>query len=95
MVLGTDTGNTFIFPGYALHEEMQLMELGGMDPLLIIKLGTLNAAKMMKVDDKLGSIEVGKIADLIVLNENPLASISNTLTIDRVVKNGKIQERIR
>ena len=94
MVLGTDTGNTFILPGYALHEEMQLMELGGMDPLLIIKLGTLNAAKMMKVEDKLGSIEVGKIADLIMLNENPLASISNTLTIDRVVKNGKIQERI-
>lgn len=95
MVLGTDTGNTFILPGYALHEEMQLMELGGMDPLLIIKLATLNAAKMMNVDDKLGSIEVGKMADLIVLNENPLSSISNSLTIDRVLKNGKIQERIR
>ncbi|MFS4467791.1 amidohydrolase family protein [Maribacter sp. 2210JD10-5] len=94
MVLGTDTGNDFILPGYSLHEEMQLLELGGMAPGKIIKMGTLNAAKMLKVENRLGSIEVGKLADMVLLDENPLESISNTLKINSVFKNGKAQIRI-
>lgn len=94
MVLGTDTGNTLILPGYSLHEEMQLMEMGGIPPLEIIKMGTLNAAKMMKTEQRLGSIETGKLADMILLNRNPLKSISNTLTIAMVMKNGRVQQRI-
>ncbi|MEP5613899.1 MAG: amidohydrolase family protein [Cyclobacteriaceae bacterium] len=94
MVLGTDTGNTFIFTGYSLHEEMQIMEMGGIEPLEIIKMGTLNAAKMMSAQDSLGSIESGKLADLILLNANPLAAIGNSLNINTVIKNGVIQSRI-
>lgn len=94
MVLGTDTGNDFNFPGYSLHEEMELLELGGMNPLEIIKMGTLNAAKMMHAQDSLGSIEVGKIANVVLLDENPLASISNTLKINTVIKNGVLQKRL-
>ncbi|RKN75951.1 amidohydrolase family protein [Ulvibacterium marinum] len=94
MVLGTDTGNDFILPGYSLHEEMQLLELGGMPTLDIIKMGTLNAAKMLEVEDRLGSIEEGKIADMVLLDGNPLESISNTLKINSVFKNGKAQTRI-
>jgi imidazolonepropionase-like amidohydrolase len=94
MVLGTDTGNRFIFPGYSMHEEMQLMELGGIDRLQIIKMGTQNAAKMLKVLDTHGTIEEGKFADMIVLEKNPLESIRNTLTIRTVFKNGKIQQRL-
>jgi imidazolonepropionase-like amidohydrolase len=94
MVLGTDTGNTFIFPGYSLHEEMQLMEMGGIEPLEIIKMGTHNAAKMLKVSDSLGTVEVDKIADFILLDKNPLVAIKNTLSIHTIVKNGKVQKRI-
>lgn len=94
MVLGSDTGNDFNFHGYSLHEEMQILELGGMKPLDIIKMGTLNAAKMMKSDDRLGSIEVGKLADMILLDKNPLESIGNCLSIHTVLKNGVIQRRI-
>ncbi|GJM35538.1 MAG: hypothetical protein DHS20C18_45390 [Saprospiraceae bacterium] len=94
MVLGTDTGNTYILHGHSLHEEMQLLEMGGMQPMDIIKMGTYNAAKMLNVLDKLGTIEVGKIADMILLNKNPLESISNTLSISTVINNGIIQERI-
>lgn len=94
MVLGTDTGNTFIFPGYSLHEEMQMMELGGIKPLQIIKMSTHNAAKMLKILDTHGTIEEGKFADLVVLDKNPLDSIMNTLSINIIVKNGKIQKRI-
>ncbi|WP_418604175.1 amidohydrolase family protein [Hwangdonia sp.] len=94
MVLGTDTGNTFIFPGYSLHEEMQMIELGGIEPLQIIKMGTHNAAKMLKILDTHGTIEAGKFADFILLDKNPLDSIKNTLSINTVVKNGKTQKRI-
>lgn len=94
MVLGTDTGNTFIFHGHSLHEEMQLLEMGGMKPIDIIKMGTHNAAKMMDVLDELGTIEKGKIADMILLDRNPLDSIKHTLSIHTVFKNGIIQNRI-
>lgn len=94
MVLGTDTGNDFNFPGYSLHEEMKLLELGGMEPLDIIKMGTLNAAKMMNAQDRLGLIEVGKIANMVLLEKNPLEAISNTLAIHSVIKRGRIQKRI-
>ncbi|WP_020533734.1 amidohydrolase family protein [Flexithrix dorotheae] len=94
MVLGTDTGNDFNFPGYSLHEEMQLLELGGMEPVDIIKMGTLNAAKMMNAQDSLGSIEVGKTANMVLLDKNPLESIHNTLSIHSVIKRGRIQKRL-
>lgn len=94
MVLGTDTGNTFVLPGYSLHEEMQLLEMGGMEPLNIIKMGTLNAATMMKAADSLGSIEMGKIANMVLLDKNPLETIKNTLEINAVIKNGVVQQRI-
>ncbi len=94
LVLGTDTGNDFNFHGYSLHEEMQLLEFGGMKPMDIIKMGTLNAAKMMEADKDLGSIEVGKLADMVLLDRNPLESISNSLSINTVIKNGVIQKRV-
>ena len=94
MVLGTDTGNLFIFPGYSMHEEMQMMELGGIKPLEIIKMGSHNAAKMLDILDTHGTIEEGKFADMILLDKNPLESISNTLSIIKVFKNGKIQKRL-
>ncbi|WP_424963189.1 amidohydrolase family protein [Ekhidna sp.] len=94
MVLGTDTGNDFNFAGYSLHEEMQLLRMGGMEPLQIIKMGTLNAAKMMHAEDSLGSIEVGKLADMILLDQNPLSNIEHTLTINSVFKGGRVQKRM-
>jgi imidazolonepropionase-like amidohydrolase len=93
MVLGSDTGNDFNFHGYSLHEEMQLLEAGGMKPLDIIKMGTLNAAKMMNVEGSRGSIELDKQADMVLLDKNPLESIRNSLSIHTVIKNGLIQKR--
>jgi len=94
MVIGTDTGNTYIFPGYSVHEEMQLMELGGMQPIDIIKMATHNAAKMLNELDTLGTIETGKIADMILLDKNPLETIKNSLSINIVINDGIVQKRL-
>ena len=91
MVLGTDVGNDFIFPGYSIHEEMAILAQGGMAPPDIIKMATLNGARMVEADSLLGSIEVGKMADLVLLKANPLDDIGNTQTIQTVIKNGVVQ----
>lgn len=95
VVIGTDTYNEFIFPGYSMHEEMQMMEMGGFfTPLEIIKMSSHNGAEMLGVLDKTGTIEIGKYADMVLLDKNPLETISNTLKINTVIKNGKVQTRM-
>ncbi len=95
MVLGTDAGNDFNFHGHSLHEEMQLLEIGGMKPIDIIKMGTHNAAKMLDLLDETGTIEAGKLADLVLLDKNPLDAIRHTLEINTVIKNGVVQKRLK
>lgn len=93
--MGTDLGGRpYIMPGYSFHEEMQLFELGGFSGEQIIQCATLNAAKMLKVDDDYGSIEKGKVADMVLLKKNPLIDIKNTLSIETVFKRGKVQKRL-
>ena len=95
IVLGTDVGGRpYILPGISVHEEMQLLEIGGFTPEEIIKISSYNAAKMLGISHMYGSIEEGKIADMVLLNENPLESINNTLSINTVIKNGEVQERL-
>lgn len=95
IVLGTDVaGRPYILPGVSVHEEMQLLQLGGFTPEEIIRISSYNAAQMLGISDDYGSIEEGKIADMIFLNEDPAEDISNTLSIETVIKEGKIQERL-
>ncbi len=95
IVVGTDLGGRpFIMPGYSFHEELELFQLGGFRGEEIIRCATLNAAKMLKVDQHYGSIEQGKRADFILLNANPLDDITNTLEIHQVYKEGILQSRL-
>ncbi|UWX53789.1 amidohydrolase family protein [Maribacter litopenaei] len=57
-------------------------------------MGTYNAAAMMHAQDSLGSIEMGKIANMVLLDKNPLEEIRNTMAINTVNKRGRIQKRI-
>ncbi|MEM6818136.1 MAG: amidohydrolase family protein [Pseudomonadota bacterium] len=88
LVTGTDVGNRYILPGFSLHEEMELLELGGFKPLEILKMATINAAELIDADDSLGSVEIGKIADLVVLARDPRSSIAHLRDIDMVIKGG-------
>ncbi|MES3016854.1 MAG: amidohydrolase family protein [Bacteroidota bacterium] len=90
IALGTDSGAFPIRPqGFAEHLEMQLLVRAGLSPLDAITVATRNAARVMKIDKNFGTIEKGKIADLIILSANPAQNIMNTRKIEAVYKAGR------
>ena len=79
-------------PGLALHWEMALMAEGGMSNARILRTATLNGARTLGLDKQLGSLEPGKLADLIVLDRNPLEDIHNTNSVRYTMLNGRLYE---
>jgi len=89
IALGTDAGASPIrAQGFAEHMEMALMTRSGLTPLEVIRIATLNGAKLLGIDADQGSLEKGKKADFIVLDKDPLTDIHNTLSIAAVWKDG-------
>ncbi len=93
ILAGTDTANPFCFPGFSLHEELALLVIAGLTPVEALRSATLNPAKFLGMDKTLGTIEVGKFADLVLLDANPLEDIRNTQKIKAVVSNGRLFDR--
>ena len=86
---GTDTpGGVYIFPGFSLHEELQRFVAAGFTPLEALQTATLNPARFFGMEEQLGTVEKGKLADLVLLRANPLDDIANTQKIAAVVLNG-------
>ena len=91
---GTDTpAGVYVFPGFSLHEELQRFVAAGFTPMEALQTATLNAAKFLGVDDRLGTIEKGKFADLVLLDANPIDDIRNTQKIAAVIARGKYWSR--
>ena len=90
---GTDFPNPYVFPGFSLHDELSLMVKGGMPILDALRSATKNPAIFMNKKAYFGSIEVGKLASLVLLNKNPLDNIENTKTIETVILRGKVYNR--
>ncbi|HTS36955.1 MAG TPA: amidohydrolase family protein [Candidatus Solibacter sp.] len=91
---GTDTPpGVYIFPGFSLHEELQRFVAAGFTPLEALQTATLNPAKFFGRENELGTIEKGKLADLVLLDANPLDDIRNTQKIAGVVANGRYFSR--
>ena len=91
---GTDTPpGVYIFPGFSLHEELQRFVAAGFTPMEALQTATLNPAKFLGMEDKLGTVEKGKLADLVLLDANPLDDIRNTQKIIGVVANGRYFSR--
>ena len=88
VALGTDQDM-----GPAVHRELELLVDGGISPLDAIKIATLNNAIFLGMEDELGTIEAGKLADLVILKADPTKDINNAKLIDTVIKNGRVIDR--
>jgi amidohydrolase family protein len=89
LMTGTDLSIPYIFAGFSLHDELELFVSAGLTPMEALQTATRNPAKFLGKLDTLGTVERGKIADLVVLDANPLEDIKNTQRIDAVVVNGR------
>lgn len=89
IVSGTDTGNPYVVAGFSLHQELEHMNNAGLTPYQVLQTTTINPAKMLNIDDRIGTIEIGKDADLVLLHKNPLEDIKNTRTIAGVMTKGR------
>ena len=89
IALGTDAGTPFNYHNNTAYE-MELLARLDISNMDILKMATINSARCVGVEKDYGSIEVGKQADLVCLNENPLENISNVRKINRVIQSGKI-----
>ena len=90
---GTDFDNHYLYPGFSLHDELALFVEAGFTPMEALQTATINPAKFLGTTDSLGTIEKGKIADMVLLNANPLNDIRNTQNIQAVFINGKYLSR--
>jgi imidazolonepropionase-like amidohydrolase len=92
LVVGTDpTGYGGVIAGYGNWRAIELLVEEGLTPVEAIKVATINGAKLLGIDHETGSVEVGKAADLIVVEGNPAASISDIRKAQTVFKDGGIQ----
>lgn len=90
LLAGTDTLNPFCFPGFSLHDELALLVTAGLSPMEALQAATRSAASYLGMLDSYGTIEKGKMADLLVLNANPLDDIRNTQRIAGVMIGGRL-----
>jgi imidazolonepropionase-like amidohydrolase len=93
LLAGTDNNNPFVVPGFDLHDELELFVAAGLTPLEALRTATLNPAQYLNEMDKFGSVSVGKIADLVVLNADLTIDIRNTRKITAVISNGNYLDR--
>jgi imidazolonepropionase-like amidohydrolase len=93
MLAGTDSAGGAIVAGFSLHQEFALLAQDGFSPLKILQMTTLNAARFYGRETTMGSVEVGRDADLVLLDGNPITSAANLDRIEAVVRNGTFYSR--
>jgi len=89
LMAGSDVGFPYMFPGFSLHNELALLVQAELTPMEALQAATRNPARYLGLLDSLGTVEKGKVASLLLLEANPLESISNTQEIAAVVLNGR------
>jgi imidazolonepropionase-like amidohydrolase len=93
IIPGTDVLNPYSFPGFSLHDELALLVEAGLSAMEALQASTKEAARFMGQLDRRGTIEAGKIADLVLLDRDPLKDIHNSRSIRAVVLGGKLMPR--
>ncbi|HEV8370327.1 MAG TPA: amidohydrolase family protein [Pyrinomonadaceae bacterium] len=92
VVVGSHSDVPHAKRGWAYQRELELLVESGLTPMEAIIAGTMENARYFRIDDRLGSVEAGKLADLIIVDGNPLVDISNMRRIQRVMMNGRWQQ---
>jgi hypothetical protein len=90
---GTDMWLPYVYPGFSLHDEMALFVRAGLTPAEALRTATINAARFLGLDDRVGSVQQGRRADLVFLDADPLQDIAHTQAISAVVVNGRLLRR--
>ena len=88
-------GESLATAGFNIHLELQALVKAGLSPLAALQTATLNPARFFKISDEMGSIEVGKLADMVIVSRNPLDDIGNTRTIQYVISKGELLDSAR
>lgn len=89
LMLGTDTPNPFVFPGYSVHEELQRFVDAGLTPWQALRTATVQPARFFGEEESSGRVMPGFVADLLLLDANPLDDIANTRKVAGVVTRGR------
>ena len=95
VLVGTDGGDTYAFPGSGVHDELGELVKAGLTPAEALRAATSEAARFLGRSEDHGTVEAGKVADLVLLAENPLESIENARSIRAVVFGGELLDRAR
>ena len=90
VVMGTDAGNIGTLHGPSVFREMEIMTRAGLTPLQVLRSATSNGAMAMGMEHDIGTLAAGKLADLVILDADPLAKVMNLSKIHRVIKDGKV-----
>jgi imidazolonepropionase-like amidohydrolase len=93
ILAGTDTGNPYCIPGFALHDELQLLVQAGLTPLQALQAATTHPAQFVANENDFGAVKPGKLANLVLLDANPLDNIANTTKIHAVIIDGQFLDR--
>ncbi|MCC7131318.1 MAG: amidohydrolase family protein [Gemmatimonadales bacterium] len=93
LLVGSDAWNPNVMPGFGLHREMELLVGQGYSPGAVLRAATLGAAEYLGATDSLGTVAAGKLADLVVLEADPVADIRNVRRIHAVVVDGRLLDR--
>ncbi len=89
MLAGSDYGGGWVIPGISLHQEFDLLAAAGLSPLKVLQMTTLNGARFLKREATMGTVAVGKEANLVLLKANPIDSVQNLHGIHAVIRDGR------
>jgi imidazolonepropionase-like amidohydrolase len=93
MMAGTDSPDPYVFPGFSLHDELELLVKSGLNTTQALQTATFYPALFMTKLDRYGVVETGHVADLVVLDDDPIKDISNTRKISAVILGGRYFDR--
>jgi imidazolonepropionase-like amidohydrolase len=94
ILAGTDAPLRNSPPGFGLHEELAFLASAGLTPFDVLRVATIEPARFLGMLDSLGTVETGKVADLVLLDADPLVDVRNTRRVSAVVSNGRLEDSL-